>query len=119
MGALSIPHSQDMMERHDAANSPSTSQIHTRHRRPSSFPLNIAHKPVQGPAPPPEMMFKFDCVYFTDGGSKSQHGSWALLARTKKSQQILSGFIDQDATNNVRSSWLCYILFNMQKNILS
>jgi ribonuclease HI len=101
MGTFSIPSSQEMMELKDTANFPPATQHHNRHRRPSSFPLNIAHKPVQGPAPPPEMMFKFDCVYFTDGGSKSQHGSWALLARTKKSQQILSGFIDQDATNNV------------------
>jgi ribonuclease HI len=101
MGTFSAPQSQETIETGDAAHPPSVSLNHHRHRRPSSFPLNIPYRPFQGPAPPPEMIFKFDCAYFTDGGFKDRYGSWAVLARAKNCSRILSGFIDENATNNV------------------
>jgi ribonuclease HI len=68
--------------------------------RQHSFPLAIRTAPIS-PIPSPQELFKFDCVQFTDGGSKDKIGSWSVLARHNTITTILSGHIPSDSTNNL------------------
>jgi ribonuclease HI len=72
----------------------------TRYRG-SLFPLALQLTVPLGPPPPPYLAFNFDCACSTDGGSKDNVGSWAVVVRSVDSTCLLTGPISSPATNNL------------------